>query len=236
MIFCRSKFSHEETQKFLITNPPSALPKSFPVMKRKEQKLVEMTLNDIEKFFGFIYRPLITFTSEESFFWTLNHCPHVLRHPWVAKENHELFSRFKKEIQEGYFAPMSIRWINESKMYGLIAEAKIPSGAFVGEYAGVVRRLSRIRKDTNPYCFYYPTSWWGLHPCAIDPQKYGNIMRFANHDDNPTLELQCAVDRGLLHTVLIAKRDIDIGEELTFDYGPDYWLHREKNHSSSLKR
>jgi len=36
------------------------------------------------------------------------------------------------------------------------------------------------------------------------------------------------VDRSFLHTVYFAARDVKKGEQLTFNYGADYWRRRGK--------
>lgn len=58
---------------------------------------------------------------------------------------------------------------------------------------------------------------------TVDALNLGNLMRFANHADsefaNCTTKICFA--RGSYRAVLVARRDISINEELTFDYGFD---------------
>lgn len=49
-----------------------------------------------------------------------------------------------------------------------------------------------------------------------------------NHDDNPNCEILIVLDKKLPKVVLIAKRPIKKGEELTINYGPDYDYKRFK--------
>lgn len=65
---------------------------------------------------------------------------------------------------------------------------------------------------------------------TVDAINLGNMMRFANHANqeyaNCTTKICFA--RGSYRAVLVAKRDIQENEELTFDYGfsPDIdWVH-----------
>jgi hypothetical protein len=188
------------------------------VLPRNQNKTTKMPLAEVEKLFGFTYRSSLTFPSYDEFVWTLRQCPYLLRSARVAEENHSLYERYCRQVEESVIPPASIRWINAIKNYGLVADQDIALGAFLGEYVGLVRRLSRLHKDVNAYCFHYPTKLWSLHYCAIDALKYGNIMRFANHDIEGNMIPQCLVDGGLLHTVFFASREITAGEELTFNY------------------
>ena len=56
---------------------------------------------------------------------------------------------------------------------------------------------------------------------TVDAINLGNLMRFANHADqeyaNCTTKICFA--KGSYRAVLVAKRDIQAREELTFDYG-----------------
>lgn len=58
---------------------------------------------------------------------------------------------------------------------------------------------------------------------TVDAINIGNLMRFANHADqyyaNCTTKICFA--RGSYRAVLVAKKDININEELCFDYGFD---------------
>lgn len=49
-----------------------------------------------------------------------------------------------------------------------------------------------------------------------------------NHDDNPNCEVLIVLDKKLPKVVLIAKRSIKKGEELTINYGSDYDYKRFK--------
>ena len=60
---------------------------------------------------------------------------------------------------------------------------------------------------------------------AVNPQK-SNLGRYINHGRPASLRKvrQRFPDRRLR---FFAARDLEVGEELTFDYGDDYWLGRE---------
>lgn len=228
MINWEVEFSDSEIPKYLLKEPPQDVPEILSVMKRGEDKPSLMKIQDIEKFFHFSYRAHVTLANKDAFLWILKQCPFLLRIAGLAKEQHEQFTQNRQVIDGAILPDVSIQWINPVKEYGLVTLQDISAGAFVAEYGGLVRKLHRLQQDTNAYCLYYPTILWSLNYCAIDAQHYGNVMRFVNHDDNPNLEIRCLFDRSLLHIGFFAKRNIIAGEELTFDYGPDFWRHRQK--------
>lgn len=224
MLF-HSTFTQEEIEKYLIACPSSTKCPSTIAVKRAHDKVVhQMPLAEFEHYFKITYRPYLTFDNQKMFQWMLTQCPYLLRFPQIAEENHALFKRYQQAIEAAELAPMSIHWINPIKGYGAFAEKALDKGEFVGEYTGLIRPLSRLKKRTNVYCFHYPTRLWSFQYIAIDAEKLGNLTRFFNHNDEPNLEPHCLVDRNLLHTVFLAKRAITPGEELTFNYDPDCYL------------
>lgn len=55
---------------------------------------------------------------------------------------------------------------------------------------------------------------------AIDSFKVGNVSRFANHDSkNPSMGAKTKIVAGEHRIGFYAKRKLDVGDELTFDYG-----------------
>ena len=64
---------------------------------------------------------------------------------------------------------------------------------------------------------------------AIDPTVIGNIGRYINHSCDPNLSKHLVrVDTMYPRVALVAKKDIGVGNELTFDYGS-----QENKYSSS---
>lgn len=205
-----------------------SLPESFRLQPNGMKVPVELSVDGFEKALGFQYRPFLTFASYEWLKQVVGQCPYILRCSSLVTENYELAKKFAAEIGEGKTAPIYIKWIDTTLGYGAFAEEDIPEGSFVGEYTGVVRRLYRKHPDQNPYCFHYPTKLWSMRTCTVDSMHEGNLTRFFNHSKKPNLLPFCAVDRGLLHLVFVAARNIKKGEQLTFDYGEDYWMRRKQ--------
>lgn len=203
-------------------------PAAIMLQRKSEQQPNPVPLADFEKIFDLTYRPYPTFASYAMLRRTIADCPYVLRCAWLAKDNYAWTVRYKQPLAAAALADVSIKWIDEQMGYGLFAEADIAYGAFIGEYTGLVRRLVRLQHDQNAYCLHYPTRFWSLWYMAVDALHEGNVTRFINHSDKPNIEPLCLVDRGLLRQVFVALRPIKKGEQLTFNYGSDYWLKRRK--------
>lgn len=202
------------------------LPVTFRLQPNGAKMPVELSLNGFEKSLGFHYRPFLTFSSYAFFGEVINQCPYILRSSTIASDNYEWEAKYHHEVVDGKTAPIVIKWIDPVLGYGAFATEDIKKGDFVVEYAGVVRQLSRKHPDQNPYCFHYPTKWWSLKYMTVDSMREGNVSRFINHCLHPNLKPLCLVGRGLLHLVFIAQHMIMKGEQLTFDYGEDYWVKR----------
>ena len=63
---------------------------------------------------------------------------------------------------------------------------------------------------------------------VLSMRKYGNASKFINHSCNPNLIIVPVFmehnDHRCPHLALFALRDIKMDEQLTVDYGDDYWI------------
>ena len=132
---------------------------------------------------------------------------------------------YEKELERGYAAPLEIKWLSYEKEYGLVASKDFKKGDYIGEYAGMVRKTSSLDAK-NSYCFEYLIGGEKRSRFTIDAREMGNELRFANHCDEPNCETAEAYALGLLHIILLARKPVKKGEELTYDYGPTYWAKR----------
>jgi uncharacterized protein len=99
---------------------------------------------------------------------------------------------------------------------GLFATAAIEKGAFIIEYRG--RRIAnalakRLESRGNRYMFELNSRW------TVDGSSRRNVARYANHSCRPNAESD--VIRGKM--ILRAVRKIRPGEEITYDYGEEYF-------------
>jgi SET domain-containing protein len=100
---------------------------------------------------------------------------------------------------------------------GLFAEKEFKKGTFIVAYTG--RRVTDAESERREargarYMFEINSRW------AIDGSSRRNIARYVNHSCRPNAE---AVERRRHRIVYIARRRIEPGEEITVDYGKDYF-------------
>ncbi|PNF22139.1 hypothetical protein B7P43_G06798 [Cryptotermes secundus] len=94
-------------------------------------------------------------------------------------------------------------------------------GTFVMEYVGEVldpkefrRRAKDYAKDKNRHYYFMALK----SDAIIDATMKGNISRFINHSCEPNAETQKWTVNGELRIGFFSKRNIAVGEEITFDY------------------
>jgi hypothetical protein len=204
---------------------PSLQPKSFLIGLKNYNHLLPLHQKQFLTTFGMNYRSHLYFDSYQRIKEVISNCPYVLR--FWTKENQMLGEKYKREIWEGGSARLVIRWVNDQVGYGLFADEYLPSGTYVGEYTGRVRRLYRFHHNENPYCLHYPTKFWSLKYFVVDALKEGNELRFVNHSTNPNLQPFSAVDRQLIHQIFLTTRPVKKGDQLVFNYGEDFWRDRQ---------
>lgn len=198
------------------------------VQFKNEINAKKLSAEEFAGFFNIRYCSHLCFESPKALQKTVNDCPWILK-SFIGADNREYAKKYSNELKNGTTAKVVIRWIDDQVGYGLFTVEDLPSNSYVGEYTGIVRRMSRLKPDYNRYCFHYPTRWWSWHYTLIDASKAGNEMRFLNHSDNPNLRPICAVDsNNLLHICFLTNRFIPKGTQLTFNYGPDYWKYDKK--------
>lgn len=96
---------------------------------------------------------------------------------------------------------------------GLFANRGFRNGETVIEYVGDRVRSRKESSRVNRYLFSVNARW------DIDGSPRWNVARYANHSCRPNCE---AVNRRG-RTLIVARRRIRPGEELTYDYGQDYF-------------
>ena len=96
---------------------------------------------------------------------------------------------------------------------GLFALETIPAGRRIIEYTGPLIPNAEVEKRRGRYFFGVNTKW------AIDGSPRANTARYINHSCSPNAE---AIVSGRRVWVW-SKRAIKAGEEITYDYGKEYF-------------
>ena len=112
------------------------------------------------------------------------------------------------------------------KGWGLRAGELIPRGSFILQYVGEIFSIynsigqERMLKYAKSTCTYLMR----LSPKeVIDPTDKGNIARFMNHSCEPNCITQKWNVLGEIGVGIFALKDIEKGQELTFDYKFDVY-------------
>lgn len=128
-----------------------------------------------------------------------------------------------QRFQKKQFANVSVIQ-TEKKGYGLRADSVITESSFVYEYIGEVIDETTFRRrmidyDTKNFKHFYFMML--KNDSFIDATIKGSFARFCNHSCNPNSYVDKWVVGDKLRMGIFAKRDIEIGEEITFDYNVD---------------
>lgn len=116
----------------------------------------------------------------------------------------------------------------ELKGYGLKTTKTIKKGQFICEYAGEVVGVDEARhriesnKRENSMNYVLVVSEHlntRIIRTCIDPKFFGNVGRYCNHSCEPNASLVPVRIEGIVPRLcLFASRDIEEGEEITFNY------------------
>eukprot|EP01029_Cantina_marsupialis_P027601 TRINITY_DN773078_c0_g1_i1.p1 TRINITY_DN773078_c0_g1~~TRINITY_DN773078_c0_g1_i1.p1 ORF type:complete len:558 (+),score=131.84 TRINITY_DN773078_c0_g1_i1:148-1821(+) len=126
-----------------------------------------------------------------------------------------------KDIQLGRSPEMEV--VETPGMgWGLISKEAIGYGEFVVEYNGEIitkeekeDRIARYEAEEGG-CHYYIMELGSR--IYIDARNKGNVSRFMNHSCDPNCELQRWVVQGENRIAIKAVKNIEAGDQLTYDY------------------
>ena len=119
-------------------------------------------------------------------------------------------STTKKKFSPQGFA-LSIR--RSKTGLGLFAEEIIPKGACIIEYTGRPATKQEIESNMGKYLF------WTSNSTMINGVSRNNTARYINHSCKPNCEIELQNKK----IYVFAEKKIRKGEELTFDYGDEYF-------------
>ena|SRR3989344_437517 len=96
---------------------------------------------------------------------------------------------------------------------GLFAVYDIAEGEFILEYTGEKLPTPTAEQTGSRYLFEIDAEW------TIDGQVPDNLAGYINHACEPNVEAEIENGRVMIY----ASRDIESGEEITIDYGDEYF-------------
>lgn len=96
---------------------------------------------------------------------------------------------------------------------GLFALQNIPKSKFIIEYFGRDLNAGEEYISKSKYLFEINSKR------TIDGTIRTNIARYINHSCRPNCEVE--IKKGKV--LIFSKRNIQAGEELSYDYGKEYW-------------
>ncbi|GAA6086166.1 histone-lysine N-methyltransferase SETMAR [Tachysurus ichikawai] len=134
----------------------------------------------------------------------------------------------------------------ENRGWGVVTLEAITRGSFVCEYAGEVigfeearrRQLSQTPEYKN-YIIAVQEHGGSLRTGVtfVDPDTVGNVGRFLNHSCQPNLTMVPVRVHSLVPRLgLFSRRDIEPGEELTFDYSGGHTPRTDASAEGDLQR
>ena len=117
-------------------------------------------------------------------------------------------------------APFKLSTRRSATGFGLFAGERIPKNRFVIEYWGKLITDDEANYVGGKYLFEI-----GNGKTIVGTTRE-NIARYINHACNPNCESRTVGNRIYIHSI----RPIKPGEELTYDYGKEYFNHYIKPH------
>ena len=187
----------------------------------------EFSRKELEKVMNFEYLPTLEVSKYSILRRIVRQCAKAKMKGLISREQKWLGSSYASEISHHKEAECTIRWIDDVFGFGLFTNQELSKRDYIGEYTGLLRRHRPGADKNNCYCFEYVIGQRVRTPYTIDAQDKGNLMRFINHNDEGNVDPMLVFSGNIMHVILYANRPICKGEQLSYDYGPEYWAKRE---------
>ncbi|KAJ8005655.1 hypothetical protein DPEC_G00120190 [Dallia pectoralis] len=137
------------------------------------------------------------------------------------EEHQHLDDLIKKGVEEG----MQVRHI-EGKGRGVFAVSPFKKGQYVIEYHGDLLSLADAKKrealyakDPGAGCYMYYFQYLSKTYCIDATKESTRLGRLLNHSKSGNCQTRLHDIDGVPHLILVASRDIEVEEELLYDYG-----------------
>lgn len=193
------------------------------LLHKTAHSVVEHTPEQFQKLMGVSLIEKLHFQSEAIERDVRLRCRRAVGRGQISAQQKWLGVFYDHEMRSGYRPDIRIVWLDAHRGYGVIANQTIRNLQFVGEYVGVVRKRRWFFERSNDYRFEYAIAEGRRSPYTIDARERGNFTRFINHSDAPNLETVSVLHEGAMHIIVYARRTIQAGTQLSYDYGPEFW-------------
>ncbi|ORX54295.1 SET domain-containing protein [Piromyces finnis] len=147
-------------------------------------------------------------------------------HPEEYKVNSVMYGKY---FEKDYFKNddrFYIQFVDQHKGFGLFASKSIKQNDVIGIYTGLISMELGKKLFDSRYLFHITSV---KHPYTgakadlyIDARVAGNQLRFVNHDPNPNCEAIYVPHDNMWNVIFVAKRDIQVNEEITISYGKSF--------------
>uniref|UniRef100_U5EU97 [histone H4]-lysine(20) N-methyltransferase n=1 Tax=Corethrella appendiculata TaxID=1370023 RepID=U5EU97_9DIPT len=131
----------------------------------------------------------------------------------------------EKAIREQRQDGLKIKYF-DCKGRGIVTTRKFIKGEFVVEYIGELitvaeakERENQYAEDDNAGCYMYYFKHKNIQHCIDATAESDKFGRLVNHSRNGNLTTKTVSVNNRPHLVLLAGKDIEEGEEITYDYG-----------------
>lgn len=200
---------------------------SIPVIRKGETVQSFLTPLEFEKHFNVIFRSKPRFERYTDLEAAIKLSDKLLKKRYLERFNDWTKALIEKQVRLSRLTQAAIKFIDKELGYGVFATSDIPQYTFVGEYSGIIRRRTARKDQFNNYIFGY-TAASNATRYVIDAKHEGNLTRFINHSFEPNLISRWITIDGITRIVFVTKRGIKKGEQLSYDYGNDYWRTRRE--------
>ncbi|XP_033634855.1 uncharacterized protein LOC117296092 [Asterias rubens] len=125
-----------------------------------------------------------------------------------------------QRIQRHEWTPGLQRFNTKDRGWGICTQTPIKAGEFILEYVGEVISVKELwKRALSDYQYQKHHYYLNLDSgTVIDGYRYGNEGRFVNHSCEPNCEMQKWSVNGMYRIALFAMKDVNVGDELTYDY------------------
>ncbi|XP_069194846.1 N-lysine methyltransferase KMT5A isoform X2 [Procambarus clarkii] len=139
----------------------------------------------------------------------------------IQERQKEIEERIKSNKEEGLMVKNF-----GAKGRGVVTTRQFAKGEFVVEYIGNlidVREAKEREKiyalDSSKGCYNYYFTFQNQQYCIDATEESGFLGRLVNHSRNGNLVTKAVEVSGQPHLILLAKRDLEPGTEILYDYG-----------------